>query len=162
MGSQRVGHDWATELNWTELIDISMDCVPFRTRKKSTKHYDSFIMSRNAKCNNLCFSVQFSCSVVSICLRPHGTQHIRPPCPSPTTGVYPNSCPLSWWVHLTITSSAVPFSSCLQPFPDSGSFQMNQFFASDGQSIGVSASTSVIPMNTQDWSPLRRTVWISL
>ena len=107
-------------------------------------------------------SVQFSYSVVSDSLRPHGPQHTRPPCPSPTPRVYPNSCPLSWWCHPTISSSVVPFSSCLQSFPASGSFQMSQFFASGGKSIGVSASTSDILKNTQDWSPLEWTGWISL
>ena len=107
-------------------------------------------------------SVQFSCSVVSDSLQPHGLQHARPPCLSPTPGVYPNSCPLSQWCHPTVSSSVVPFSSHLQSFPASGSFQMSQFFASGGQSIGVSASTSVLPMNTQDWSPLGLTGWISL
>ena len=91
-------------------------------------------------------SVQFSCSVMSDSLRPHGLQHARPPCPSPTPGVYPNSCPLSQWCHPTISSSVVPFSSCPQSFPASGSFPMSQPFASGGQSIGVSASTSVLPM----------------
>ena len=107
-------------------------------------------------------SVQFSHSVVSNSLWPHELQHTRPPCPSPTTGVYPNSCPLSWWHHPTISSSVVPFSSCPQSFPASGSFQMSQYFTSGGQSIGVSASTSVLPMNTQDWSPLGWPGWISL
>ena len=93
----------------------------------------------------------FSHSVVSYSLRPHEPQHARPPCPSPTPGVYPNSCPLSWWCHLTISSSVVPFSSCPQSFPASGSFQMSQLFALGGQSIGVSASTPVLPMNTQGW-----------
>ena len=91
-------------------------------------------------------------------LQPHGLQHARPPCPSPTLGVYPNSIPSSQWCHPTISCSIIPFSSCLQSFPASGSFPMSQFFASDGQSIGVSASTSVLPMNTQDWSPLGWTV----
>ena len=100
------------------------------------------------------YSVQFSHSVVSESLRPHEPQHTRPPCPSPPPGVHPNSCPLSQWCHPAISSSVVPFSSCLQSFPASGSFQMNQLFASGGQSIGVSASTSVLPVNTQDWSPL--------
>ena len=95
-------------------------------------------------------------------LRPHGLQHARPPCPSPTPGVYPNSCPLSRWCHPTIPSSIIPFSSHLQSFPSSGSFQMSQFFASDGQSIGVSASTSVLLMNIQGWFPLGWTGWISL
>ena len=93
-------------------------------------------------------SVQFSRSVVSNSLQPHGLQHARPPCPS--LRVYPNSCPLSWRCHPTTSSSVIPFSSCLQSFPASGSFPMSQLFASGGQSIGVSASTSVLPMNTQD------------
>ena len=95
-------------------------------------------------------------------LRPHGLQHASPPCPSPTARVYPNSHPLSRWCHPTISSSVIPFSSCPQSFPASGSFQMNQLFASGGQSIGVSASASVLPMNTQDWSPSEWTGWISL
>ena len=107
-------------------------------------------------------SVQFSHSVISDSLRPHGLQHARPPCLSPTPGIYPNSCPLSQWCHLTISSSVIPFSSHLQSFPASGSFPRSQFFPSGGQSIGVSASTSVLPMNTQDWSLLGWTGWISL
>ena len=107
-------------------------------------------------------SVQFSCSVMSDSLRPHGLQHARPPCPSPTPRVYSNSCPLSQWCHPTISSSVIPFSSHLQSCPASGSFPMSQFFASGGQSIGVSASTSVLPMNIQDWCPLGWTGWISL
>ena len=106
---------------------------------------------------------QFS-SVVHPCLtlQPHGPQHARPPCPSPTPGVHSDSCPLSWWRHPAISSSVVPFSSRLQSFPASGSFQMSQFFSLGGQSIGVSASASVLPMNTQDWSLLGWTGWISL
>ena len=107
-------------------------------------------------------SVQLNLSVMSDSLRPHGLQHARPPCPSPTPRVYPNSCPLSWWWHPTISSSIVPFSFHLQSFPASRSFQMSQLFASGAQSVGVSASTSVLPMNTQDWSPLGWTGWISL
>ena len=107
-------------------------------------------------------SVQFSCSGVSNSLRLHGLQHARPPCPSPTPGVYSNSCPLSWWCHPIISSSVIPFSSNLQSFPASGSFQMSQFITSGGQSIGVSASTSVLLMNIQDWFPLRWIGWISL
>ena len=95
-------------------------------------------------------------------LRPHGLQHARLPCPSPAPGVYPNSCPSSRWCHPTISSSVIPFSSCLQSFPVSGSSPMSQFFASGGQSIGVSASASVLPMNIQDWFPLGWTGWISL
>ena len=106
-------------------------------------------------------SVQFSCSVVSDSLRPHEQQHARPPCPSPTPGVYPNPCPLSRRCHPTISSSVVPFSSCPQTFPASWSFQMSQLFASGGQSIGVSASTSLLPKNTQDRSS-GWTGWISL
>ena len=107
-------------------------------------------------------SVQFSRSVVSISLWPHEPQHPRPPCPSPTPRVHPNPYPLSWWCHPTISSSVFPFSSWPQSFPASGSFQMSQLFASGGQRIGLSASTSVLPMNTQDWSPLGWTGWISL
>ena len=107
-------------------------------------------------------SVQCSPSGVSHSLRPPGLQHTRPPCPSPTPGVYSNSCPLCRWCHPTISSPIVPFSSCLQSFPASGSFQMSQLSASGGQRIGVSASASVLPMNTQDWSPLGWTGWISL
>ena len=99
-------------------------------------------------------SVQFSRSVMSDSLQPHEPQHTRPLCPSPIPRVHPNPCPLSWWCHLIISSSVVPFSSYPQSFPASGSFQVSQLFASDGQSIGVSASTSVLPLNTQDWSPL--------
>ena len=105
-------------------------------------------------------SVQFSRSVVSSSLQPHGLEHTRLPCPSPIPGVYSNSCPLSRWCHPTISSSVVPFSFCLQSFPASGSFQMSQFFPSGGQSIGVSASISVLPMNIQDWFPLGWTGWI--
>ena len=107
-------------------------------------------------------SVQFSCSVMSDSLRPHESQYARPPCPSPTPGVYSNPCPLSRWCRSTISSSVVPFSSRPQSFPASGSFQMIQLFSSGGQSIGVSASISVLPVNTQDWSPLGWTSWISL
>ena len=107
-------------------------------------------------------SVQFSRSVVSESLRPHEPQHARPPCPSQTPGVYSNSCPLSRWCHPAISSSVVPFSSCLQSLPVSGSFPMSQLFTSGSQSIGVSASTWVLPMNTQDLSPLGWTDWISL
>ena len=107
-------------------------------------------------------SVQFSCSVVSDSLRSCEPQHVRPPCPSPMPRVHPNSCPLSWWCHPTTSSSVIPFSSCPQSFPASGSFQMSQLFPSGGQSIGISASASLLPMNTQDWSPLGWTGWISL
>ena len=107
-------------------------------------------------------SVQFSRSVVSNSLWAHESQHARPPCPSPTPGVHPNSCASSWWWHPAITSSVVPFSSCPQSLPASGSFQTSQLFTSGGQSIGVSALASVLPVNTQHWSPLGWTGWISL
>ena len=95
-------------------------------------------------------------------LRPHGLQHARPPCPSPTPKVYSNSCPLSPWCHPTVSSSVVPFSSCPQSLPASGSFPMSQLFTGDGRSTGVSALASVLPMKTQDWSPLEWTGWIFL
>ena len=105
---------------------------------------------------------QFSRSVISDSLRLHELHHARPPCPSPIPVVYPNLCPFSRWCHPTVSSSVVPFSSCPQSFPASGSFPMSQLFASGGQSIGVSTSTSDLPMNTQHWSPLGWTGWISL
>ena len=107
-------------------------------------------------------SVQFSRSVVSDPLWPHESQHARPPCPSPSPGVYPNPCPSSRWCHPAISSSVIPFSSCPQSFPVLGSFPMSQLLTWGGQSIRVSASTSVLPMNTQDWSPLGWTSWIFL
>ena len=105
---------------------------------------------------------QFSCSVISDSLWPHRLQHTRLPCPSPTPRACSNSCPLSWWCHPNISSSVVPFSSCPQSFPASGSFPMSQFFSSGGQSIGVSASASVLPMNIWDRFPLGLTGLISL
>ena len=107
-------------------------------------------------------SVQCSHSVMSDSLWPHESQHARPPCPSPTPGVYPNPCPLSQWCHPAFSSSVVPFSSCPQSLPASGSFPISQLFTWGGQRIGVSALASVLPMNTQDWSPLGWTGWISL
>ena len=113
------------------------------------------------------FIVQFSHLVMSDSLWPHGPQHARPPCPSPTPRVYSNSCPLSRWCHPTISSSVIPLSSCLKSFWASGSFQMSQFFPSGGQNIGVSASTSILPMNIQDFQWKFRTSftidwWVSL
>ena len=107
-------------------------------------------------------SVLFSCSVVSDALRPHESQHTRPPCLSPTSRVHSNSCPSSRWCHPAISSSVIPFSSCPQSLPALESFPVSQLFARGGQSIGVSASASVLPMNTQDWSPLGWTGWSSL
>ena len=121
---------------------------------------DKFFQLFMLKCIHV--FIQFSRSVVSYSLQPHEPQHTGPPCPSPTPGVHPNPCPLNWWYYPTISSSVVPFSSCPQSFPALRSFQLSQLFASGGQNIGVSASTSVLPMNTQDWSPLGWTGWMSL
>ena len=107
-------------------------------------------------------SVQFSCSVISDSLWPHGLQHTTPPCPSPTPGIYSNSCPSSRWCHPAISSSVIPFSSCPQSLPASESFPMSQLFTWCGQSIGVSPLASVLPVNTQGWSPLEWAGWISL
>ena len=115
-------------------------------------------------CFHSCFILQFSQfsgSVLFYSVWPHGLQHARTPCPSPTPEVYPNSCPLSRCCHPSISSSVIPSSSCLQSFPESESFPMSQYFVSGGQSIGVSASTSVLPMNIQDWFPSGSTGWIS-
>ena len=121
------------------------------------KNKSRFLIKNNVSKNH-CSAVTQSCPI----LQPHWMQHARFPCPSPTPGVYSNSCPLSLWCHPTISSSIRPFSSHIPSFPASGSFQMSQFFASGGQSIGVSASTSVLPMNIQDWFPLGWTGLISL
>ena len=133
------------------------------------KHEMIRYKSNKIKATSICWESQmlmkdsqFSHSVVSDSLRPHESQHARPPCPSPTPRVHPNSCLSSRWCHLAISSSVVPFSSCPQSLPASGSFPMSQLFAWGGQSTGVSASVSVLPMNTQDWSPLGWTGWISL
>ena len=128
-------------------------------RSQRVRHY----WVTNTQLTDIYISVQFSSvhSVVSNSLQPHGPHHARPPCPSPTARVYPNPCPLSRWCHPTISSSVIPFSSCPRSFPASGSFQMSQLFESGGQSIGVSALESVLPMNTQDWSP-SGWGWISL
>ena len=209
MGSQRVGHDWATELNWTELKwglnpkvilrwciynylwgnvfqkrlllffsfhnkliwiqvkSFSYSCARkvmgvvlglHKTLKCSAVRRKGFCWVNKRTCIlilkrfNLWFVVQLH--IMSDSLWAHGLQHDRLPCPSPIPGVCSSSCPLSRWCHPTISSSVIPFSSCLQSFPASGSFPMSQFFASSGQSIGVSASTSVLPLNIQDWFPL--------
>ena len=112
--------------------------------------------------NGVFSSVQFSHSVVSDSLWPHESQHARPPCPSPSPGVHPSSCPSSGWCHLAISSSVIPFSSCPQSLPASGSFPKSQFFPRGGQSIGVSALPLILPMNTQDWSPLGWSGWMSM
>ena len=119
-----------------------------------------FLDNRSGKCSKWTKLDPLPGFVNKVLLK-HGPQHARPPCPSPTPGAHSNSCPLSWWCHPTISSSC-PLSSCPQSFPASGSFQMSQFFASGGQSIRASASTSVPPMNIQGWCPLGWTGWISL
>ena len=157
--ASRKGHTevWS-EAPWFQICESNY----YETRR-STEVVDWMLkLSNGTWKSNAVNLVQFSRSVVSDSLRPHESQHSSPPCPSPTPGVYPNPCPLSWWCHPTISSSVVPFSSCLKSFQVSGSFQMSKFFTSGGQSIGVSASTSVLPMNTQDWFPLGYTGWNSL
>ena len=160
-------------MNSTRMSNMGLNCLgPLRCKFFSVVNtmaqYDLWLswQMQNWECRWTKYTefslVQFSRSVVSNSLWPHEPQHARPPCPSPTPGVHPNPCPSSWWCHRTISSSVIPFSSCLQSFPASGTLQMSQLFASCGQSIGVSASTSVLPMNTQDWSPLGWTGWISL
>ena len=134
--------------NFTSSFLIWIPCISF----------PSLIAVARTASSRLFSSVTQSCLTLVL----HGLQHARLPCPSPTPRVYSNSCPFSRWCHPTVLSSVVLFSSCPQSFPASGSFQTGQFFASGGQSIGVSASTSVLPMNIQDWSPLGWTGWISL
>ena len=141
-------------IDWLDCLGVQgalKSLLQHHSSKASILWHSAFFMVQ------LSYPYMFS-SVQSLsCVRSfvtHEPQHARPPCPSPTPGVYPDSCPLSRWYHPTILSSVIPFSSCPQSFPISGSFQMSQFFTSGGQSIGVSASTSVLPMNTQDWSAL--------
>ena len=135
-------------LNIQEVNDIYRNSINQWEKNSSTKEWRGKFSSVAQSCPTLC--------------DPHEPQHSRPPCPSSTPGVYPNSCPLSRWCYPTISSSVISFSSCCQYFPTSGSFPMSQLLESGGQSIGVSASTSVLPMNTQGWSPLGWTSWISL
>ena len=143
--------DWHISLMSSRFIHVvTYDTISFNLRLK------------DILLNMLFSSVQFSCSVMSNSLQPHELQHARLPCPSPAPRVHPNSCPSSQWCHPAISSSAVPFSSCSQSLPASESFPMSQFFTWGGQSTEVSASTSVLPMNTQDWSPVGWTGWISL
>ena len=140
-----------------------MEQLTFNTKPQILIYITIFLQELFYSCFfSVLSSVQFSRSVMSNSLRPHGLQHARLPCPSPTPGIYWNSCSLSWWCHPTISSSVVTFSSRLQSFPASGFFQMSQFFTSGGQSIGVSALASVLPVNIQDWFALGWTGWISL
>ena len=163
---------WPDEFDSTSRKHLSLPAHTPRSSPECLKPWPE----QNMKCinswpQNLCpqgpwcmnafyFLVQFSRSVVSNSLQPHGLHRARPPCPSPAPRVYSTSCPLSQWCHPT--TSVVSFSFCLQSFPASGSFPMGQFFASGDQSVGVSASVSVLPMNIQDWFPLRWIGWISL
>ena len=138
----------------TQVSCIADRCFTIWATREALMTNRKFLLKCVLDCSYSLSSIQFSDSVMSDSLQPHELQHARPPCPSPTPGAYPNSCPLSQRCHPTISSSVVPFSFCPQSFPALGSFQMSQFFASGGQSTGVSTSTSVFPMNTQDWSPL--------
>ena len=152
---------WFEWLSWINLLYVPSAKThrpllhPMQTRAFSPKTMCACVLSHFS-------SVQFSHSVVSDSLQSHELQHARPPCLSPTPGAYPNSCPWSWWCYPIISSSVVPFSSCPQSFPESGSFQVSQLSTSGSQSTGVSAATSVLPMNTKDWSPFGWTGWISL
>ena len=170
MGSHRVGHDWRDTAS-AVILDQASSWEPHLNLKKYIFNFNWRIIALQY-CVGFCqttvwishrfSSVQFSSSVVSDSLQPHESQRARPPCPSPTPRDYSNSYPLSRWCHPAISSSVVPFSSCPQSLPASGSFPMSQLFASGGQSIGVAASATVLPMNTQDWSALGWTGWISL
>ena len=171
MGSHSVRHDWSDlaaaaaaafqsrsiwcSLNQCILVYTSLD---WSILVYTSLHLKSVVFRSDQKFQR----VQISCSVMSNSLQPQEPQHARPPCPSPAPRTHPNPCPLSRWCRPTISSSVVPFSSCLQSFPAPGSFQMSQLFASSGQSIGVSALTSVLPMNIQDWFTLGWTAWTSL
>ena len=147
-----------SELKWTGRGEFNSDDYYIYYCGQESLRRNGVAITVNKRVSN---AVQFS-SIASDSLRSHEPQHARPPCPSPTPRVHPKLCPLSQWCHPAISSSVVPFSSCPQSFPESGSFQMSQLFTSGSQSIGVSASTSVLPRNTQDWSPLGWTGWISL
>ena len=159
MGSQRVVHDWPcthkssyyfTCFYYISNCDYCRNVINADYFSQIVRQYivEVKIHFVNKLCNFITSSVPFSRSVMSDTLQPHEPQHTRPPCLSPTPGVHPNPCPSSQWCHPAISSSVVPFSSCLQYFPTSQSFQMSHLFTSGGQSIGVSASTSVLPMNT--------------
>ena len=142
-------------VTWKNIVKIQIQCNAYQ------KNTGIFHRIRTNNLKTCISSVQFSCSVASDSLRPHESQHARPPCPSQTPWLYSNSSSSSRWCHPAILSSVIPFSSCPQSLPASGSFPMSQLFAWGGQGTGVSASASVLPMNTQDWSPLGWTGWIS-
>ena len=156
---------WIASLSCMDVIFLIFE--PSQIKVIFPKSINLYCQDSNRSCSSCIFIfsgvyLQFIQSVVSDSWRPHESQHSRPPCPSPTPGVHPNSCPSSRWCHSAISSSVVPFSSCPQSLPASGSFPMSQLFAWGGQSPGVSALASVLPMNTQDWSPLGWTGWTSL
>ena len=140
----------------------SLSMLRFRKCFSNFFTYVPFSSPKRSLRNHVLPSVQFSRPVMSNSLWPHELQHARPPCPSPTPGVHSNLCPLCQWCHPAISSSVIPFSSCPQSLPASGSFPVSQLFAWGGQSTGVSALASVLSMNTQDWSPLGWTGWTSL
>ena len=146
----------------TKRVYLYKICFPNSYESHLNFQYSLWILLHIILPDLLYVSVQFSRSVVSDSLRPHESQHARPPCPSPTPRVHSNSYPLSRWYHPAVSSCVIPFSSCPQSLPASESFPMSQFFVWGGQSIRVSASASVLPKNTQDWSPLEWTGWISL
>ena len=158
-GDNRGWDGWMASPTWWTWVWVSSESWWWTRRPGVLQSMGSQSLTRLSDFSSL--SAQYRCSVMSDSLLCHRMQHNRPPCPSPTPRAYSNSCPLSWWCHPTISSSVVLFFSCLQSFPALGSFQMSQFFASGGQSIGVSASASVFPINVQDWSPLGMTGLIS-
>ena len=160
---------WTLKHMWIAHVKISWllvnDCFLFTCFRELLVIGDTDLAALSYKDSLIfrCLSCSFSLVAQScLTLQPHEPQHARPPCPSPTPRVYSNTCPLRGWCHPTISSSVVPCSSCLQSFSTSGSFQTSQLFTSGGQSIGISASASVLPMSTQDWFPLGWTGWISL
>ena len=144
---QTFNGQWARSTLLIQNYSLRLQALIVHQYQKEAELYIKALRAQKSQCckGSKFSSVQFSCSVVSDSSQPHGLQHTRLPCPSPTPGVYPKSYPLSWWCHPTISSSVVPLSSCLQPFPTSGSFQMSQFFAWGSQRIAVSASISVLP-----------------
>ena len=150
ISSVQFSHSGVSDSLWPHGLQLIRLLCPWDSPGKSVGVSCHFLLQKGVRFS----SFQFSHSGVSDSLRPHEPQHARPSCPSQTPGVHSNPCPLSWWWHPTISSSVVSFSSCPQPLPASESFPMNQLFVSGGQSIGVSASTSVLPMNTQDWSQI--------
>ena len=154
-------HRWIICTSHLPGKDVIFESINYIRHSVPESQFEGLISGPTLNFQLIKLSIQFS-SVTQSCLTlwSHGLQHAGPPCPSPTPRVHPNSSPLSRWCHPTISSSVVPFSSCPQSCPASGSFEMSQLFASDGQSIGVSASTSFLSMNTQDWSPSGWTGWI--